>query len=210
MPAIAAIDFGFDPARSPHHFAVLSLGSMTVQFVERFAYGKRREDEAAVPREVLKAELDGERWQRIREEAADVFNAHLRAAGFRTGAWRKGGPTLLAPHLGGGGPGSLPAARRPLELARVRAGGALVAVQHHQRQQPPPRPRRPWLAQGDQDCAGGEPGEYRRLPGGVACPRPMASGPEGRAGGHPAIPAGPRRLAARAPAPNRAERMSLP
>ncbi len=100
MPVMVAIDFGFDPARSPHHFAVLPRGSTTVQFVERFDYGERPEDDAVVPRETLKAELDGERWQRIREEAADVFNAHLRAAGFRSGAWRKGAPTLLAPHLG--------------------------------------------------------------------------------------------------------------
>ncbi|MGI8826366.1 MAG: DUF3780 domain-containing protein [Chloroflexota bacterium] len=100
MSSVAAIDFGFDPTRSPHHFVVLPVGSTRFQFLERFAHGECLEHDAAVPREVLKAELDGERWQRIRDEAADVFNTHLRAAGFRTGAWRKGGPTLLAPHLG--------------------------------------------------------------------------------------------------------------
>lgn len=100
MPAASIVDFGFDPSRSPHHFAVIPHGSTYVQFVERFVYGDGEEEEQALAREVLKAELDLERWQRIRDDAAEVFNAHLRASGFRAASWRKSAPTLLAPHLG--------------------------------------------------------------------------------------------------------------
>lgn len=100
MPGVGIIDFGFDPSRSPHHFAVVPHGSTYVQFVERFAYGESDAEEPNPPKDVLKAELDLERWQRIRDDAATVFNAHLRAAGLRAAAWRKSAPTLLAPHLG--------------------------------------------------------------------------------------------------------------
>lgn len=100
MAGIAVIDFGFDPERSPHHFAVIPHGSTYVQFIERFSYGESGEDESVAAKDVIKAELDLERWQRVRDDAAQVFNAHLRAAGSRPATWRKGAPTLLAPHLG--------------------------------------------------------------------------------------------------------------
>lgn len=100
MPGVGIIDFGFDPSRSPHHFAVVPHGSTYVQFIERFAYGESVDNGVDAPREALKAELDLERWQRIRDDAASVFNAHLRAAGVRATSWRKGTATLLAPHLG--------------------------------------------------------------------------------------------------------------
>jgi hypothetical protein len=100
MSPAPTIDFGFDPKRSPHHFAAVPAGSGHVQFVERFTYGETASDGAAAPKDVVKAELDVERWRRIRDEAADVFNAHLRASGFRTASWRRDAPTLLVPHLG--------------------------------------------------------------------------------------------------------------
>lgn len=100
MAPTRMIDFGFDPERSPHHFAVVPLGSTRVQFVERFVHGDSDGTDAPASKEVVKGELDVERWRRIRDEAADVFNADLRAAGQRTGSWRKEAPTLLAPHFG--------------------------------------------------------------------------------------------------------------
>lgn len=96
----ATVDFGFDPARSSHHFAVSPVGGARVQFIERFAYGEVQEGDPDAPNDVLKAELDIERWRRIHDDAAEVFNARLRAEGYRAGAWRKSESTLLAPRFG--------------------------------------------------------------------------------------------------------------
>lgn len=101
----ATIDFGFDPAQSPHHFAVATQGGL-VLFTERFAYddGKGDGDGAAPEREppqpALKAQLDAYRWSLIERTAADILNAELRAEGGRAAAWRSRGDTLLAPRYG--------------------------------------------------------------------------------------------------------------
>jgi Protein of unknown function (DUF3780) len=100
MSSSPSIDFGFDPARSPHHFAVVPMGQTSVQFLERFSYGEVDPDDPVAPKEVVKGELDVERWRRVREEAADAFNAHVRGGGRRATSFRKDAPTLLAPHLG--------------------------------------------------------------------------------------------------------------
>ncbi len=91
-------DFGFDPAQSPHHFAVATQGDL-VLFTERFAHGEEADGPDA-PQPALKAQLDAYRWSLVAETAAKAFNARLRAEGKRAAAWRSRGDTLLAPHYG--------------------------------------------------------------------------------------------------------------
>lgn len=91
------LGFGFAPARSPHHFAVLPRGERQVDIVERFAYGD--EVEEAVTTETTKVTLSPYLWDRISGPAENEFNRRLRAGGLRAGRWLKG-ETLLAPHFG--------------------------------------------------------------------------------------------------------------
>jgi hypothetical protein len=94
----ATVGFGFDPAQSPHHFAVvLDRDTGAVEIEERFKWGD--EDQAdTTPEPSLKARLDAYRWSRISGAAADTFNRRLRHVGLATGTWSA--ETPLAPHIG--------------------------------------------------------------------------------------------------------------
>ncbi len=88
--------FGFDPDRSPYHFAVVPDGK-NVTIVERFAWGDGPAADA--PAETPKATLSDYLWGRVAEAVAAEFNGRLRAADLPAGAWAKR-ETVLAPHLG--------------------------------------------------------------------------------------------------------------
>lgn len=90
--------FGFEPKRSPYHFAVhLDSGDEgLVSIEERFAC----EDAAEGRSPSLKVVLDAYRWSRIAEQLRANFNKRLRNDGFPTAKWTSSGDTLLAAHLG--------------------------------------------------------------------------------------------------------------
>lgn len=91
--------FGFDPAQSPHHFAVVvERGEGGVTIEERFVWGDAEDDSEVAPEPNAKAILDAYRWARIAPTAGEVFNARLRAAELPTATWTT--ESLLAPHLG--------------------------------------------------------------------------------------------------------------
>jgi len=96
--ARSTIGFGFDPAQSPHHFAVVVMRGDDVTIEERFVWGDDHEDDEAVPAASAKANLDAYRWARIAPTAAEVFNARLRAANLSTATWAS--ESVLAPHMG--------------------------------------------------------------------------------------------------------------
>lgn len=104
------LGFGFDPAQSPHHFAVITerqSGAVIVE--ERFTFaddpaaadGPAADGPAAdepAPATIAKATLDAYHWARVAPTVAEVFNARLRAADLPTATWMA--ESLLAPHLG--------------------------------------------------------------------------------------------------------------
>lgn len=98
------LGFGFDPAQSAHHFALIAdpaTGSILVE--ERFTWAEAADagddgEHEAAPEASAKAILDAYRWARIAPTAAETFNARLRAAGLPTATWTA--ESLLAPHLG--------------------------------------------------------------------------------------------------------------
>jgi len=96
--ARSAIGFGFDPAQSPHHFAVIVARGGDITIEERFVWGDDPEDDEAAPAASAKASLDAYHWARVAPAAAETFNARLRAAGLSTAAWAS--ESVLAPHLG--------------------------------------------------------------------------------------------------------------
>jgi hypothetical protein len=91
-----AIDFGFDPERSPYHFAVMAAGD-PVRIEERFAWP---EDEAEGKRPLPKAVLDSYRWSRVSGQASSEFNRRLHAEKLPISRWKAEGDTLLAPYFG--------------------------------------------------------------------------------------------------------------
>jgi hypothetical protein len=92
------VDFGFDPERSPYHFAVQIKGpEANVRIEERFAWP---EPLGEVRAPLLKAVLDPYRWSRISGPARSEFNRRLHSEEMTTGRWKVKGDTLLAPHLG--------------------------------------------------------------------------------------------------------------
>lgn len=96
---VKTYDFGFTPDQSPYHFVVDTRLDNLVLIVERYVWGD--EASAPKPRDIrLKAKIDEYRWSRIVDEAAEVFNRHLRLLGQKTAAFRRHGETVLAPHLG--------------------------------------------------------------------------------------------------------------
>jgi len=93
------LGFGFDPAQSPHHFAVVvERGEGGVTIEERFVWGDAEDDSEVAPAASAKAVLDAYRWARIAPTAAETFNARLRAAELATATWTA--ETVLPPHLG--------------------------------------------------------------------------------------------------------------
>ena len=92
------IDFGFEPAESPYHFAVAPSPGDTGQFrlEERFAFPP---DQTAKRRREVKAVLDSYRWSRIEAPARAEFNHRLAGLGVKRATWHAG-DTLLAPHFG--------------------------------------------------------------------------------------------------------------
>lgn len=95
--ARATVGFGFDPEQSPHHFAVVRDGTGMIIVTERFAWGEAAGEESqAAPNP--KAILDGYRWERIADAAAEVFNQRLRQEELKAASW--GRETPLAPHFG--------------------------------------------------------------------------------------------------------------
>jgi hypothetical protein len=92
------VDFGFEPGRSPYHFAVQTHGAESnVRIEERFAWP---EGSAEVRAPLLKAVLDPYRWSRIVDPARSEFNRRLHAEELPTARWKASGVTLLAPYLG--------------------------------------------------------------------------------------------------------------
>jgi len=91
-------DFGFEPERSVHHFAVVATGAGAVWIDERFVWRVGHE-KIATPKPKPKALLDAYHWSRICERVAEVFNQRLRQTGMKPGVWKKG-ETLLSPHFG--------------------------------------------------------------------------------------------------------------
>ncbi|HZC07291.1 MAG TPA: DUF3780 domain-containing protein [Ktedonobacterales bacterium] len=99
------LGFGFDPAQSPHHFAVIverESGAVTIEERFTFAAGEAGDGDAdaeeATPEASAKATLDAYHWARVASTVAEAFNARLRAADLPTGTWAA--ESLLAPHLG--------------------------------------------------------------------------------------------------------------
>ena len=90
--------FGFEPQRSPYHFAVhLDPGEEgPVAVEERFTC----ESAAEARPPALKVVLDRYRWSRIADQLRANFNKRLRNDGFPTAKWTVSGDTLLAAHLG--------------------------------------------------------------------------------------------------------------
>lgn len=92
------LGFGFEPGRSPYHFAVhldpSEDGPVTIE--ERFSCDGA--DDARPP--LLKVLLDRYRWSRMAEQARANFNKRLRDEGLPTAKWKAPGDTLLAAHLG--------------------------------------------------------------------------------------------------------------
>ena len=90
--------FGFEPVRSPYHFAVHldpgEEGPVTIE--ERFSCDGA--GDARPP--LLKVLLDRYRWSRMAEQARANFNKRLRDEGLPTAKWKSPGDTLLAAHLG--------------------------------------------------------------------------------------------------------------
>lgn len=100
MSARRLLDFGFDPAASPHHFVVAPQPGGAVLIAETHGWGEDATEEAGEPQPPRpKALLDAYRWGRVSERAAEEFNRRLRGAGGRAARWKKG-DTLLAPHFG--------------------------------------------------------------------------------------------------------------
>jgi hypothetical protein len=95
---VRALDFGFEPERSPAHFAVIieEGDDARVTIEERFAC----EDTADARPAQRKVTLDAYRWSRIADQARGQFNRRLRDANLPAGKWKSPGETLLAPHLG--------------------------------------------------------------------------------------------------------------
>jgi hypothetical protein len=91
-----AIDFGFDPERSPYHFALITCGDL-VRIEERFAWP---EDEPEAKRPLLKAVLDSYRWSRVSGPASSEFNRRLHAEKLPVSRWKAEGDTLLSPYFG--------------------------------------------------------------------------------------------------------------
>lgn len=91
------IGFGFDPEQSPQHFAVTRDGTGAIILAERLVYGEATGEETQTGSSP-KAILDGYRWERIAEAAAETFIQRLRQAELKTASW--GRETLLAPHFG--------------------------------------------------------------------------------------------------------------
>lgn len=89
--------FGFDQAQSPHHFAVKREGTGAVILTEHLVVADEagEEDQAS---SILKAVLDGYRWERIATVAEEVFNHRLRQAELKPATWTR--MTRLAPHFG--------------------------------------------------------------------------------------------------------------
>lgn len=92
--------FGFDPAESPYHFAVVrGRGAESPVCVEeRFGFGDTSES-GRVRDPLRKVELDAYRWSRIEAPVRAEFNRRLHARGQRTASWQSH-ETLLSPHLG--------------------------------------------------------------------------------------------------------------
>jgi len=92
--------FGFDPAESPYHFAVVRGRSAEspVRVEERFGFGDSSES-GSVRDPLRKVELDAYRWSRIEASVRAEFNRRLHARGQRTASWESH-ETLLAPYLG--------------------------------------------------------------------------------------------------------------
>src|SRR5258708_21181229 len=94
------LGFGFDPAQSAHHFALLvdpATGSVVVE--ERFTWGEAAgddDDQEVAPEATAKAILAAYRWARIAPTVAETFNARLPATGFATAIWTP--ESLLTPH----------------------------------------------------------------------------------------------------------------
>ncbi len=95
--ARATVGFGFDPEQSPHHFAVVRDGTGAIIVTERFVWGDAASEEAQTEPSP-KAILDGYRWERIADAAAEVFNQRLHQEDLKPANW--GRETLLAPHFG--------------------------------------------------------------------------------------------------------------
>src|SRR5207247_5307412 len=90
--------FGFDPAESPYHFAVVrGRGAESPVWVEeRFGFGDTSES-GRVRGPLRKVALDAYRWSRIETPVRADFNRRLHARGQRTASWQSH-ETLLAPH----------------------------------------------------------------------------------------------------------------
>jgi len=92
------LGFGFEPARSPYHFAVhvdpTDEGPVAIE--ERFSCDGA--EDARPP--MLKVVLDRYRWSRMAEQVRANFNKRLRDEGLPTAKWKASGDTILAAHLG--------------------------------------------------------------------------------------------------------------
>jgi hypothetical protein len=90
-------DFGFEPAQSQHHFAVVIGRSGEVRIEERFSWADDEEDEIEPE---VKARLDGYYWGRITTDVQTQFNQRLRREGLKAARWMSSRDTLLAPDFG--------------------------------------------------------------------------------------------------------------
>ena len=96
--ASAAIGFGFQPERSPHHFFVLppdEAGGLPMRVFERFEWEKGDADTRGAapllerdPRGRLRVELPPLKWDRVSPPLVRALNRRLRAAGLPAGRFR--------------------------------------------------------------------------------------------------------------------------
>ena len=95
------IGFGFDPRESVHHFVIRipNEGQDPIRIEEHFEWNTK--DTISPPKDaVLKVKLDPYRWGRIADAAKDQFNRRIRAAGYRSVAWKNGTANILEAHFG--------------------------------------------------------------------------------------------------------------
>ena len=117
----------------------------------------------------LRCRLDRDRWLKIVEALEEEFNRRLRAARMKPTRFKAGDNpvarllgkelVLLAWAVEDAEPSLVP--QRHPELARPRAGGALVALHHDRRADGSPQQAQCRLAQGGALCAHREPGRRR-------------------------------------------------